>query len=287
MLLFLMHFFLVIFSTILLCLPLYLFVVFKILSPGGAVRRFFSKIILYFSETWVSFNSFLIDNTAKLKLELDIKTDLNLDKNYLILANHQSWIDILLLQKIFRKRTPFLRFFLKKELFWLPFLGIAFWALDFPFMNRYSKEYLKKHPEKAGDDLKATQKTCKKLSKIPFSLINFPEGTRRTNKKAKNSKFKKLLAPKAGGIAFVLEALEGNIHHILDVDIIYSKDEVSIYDLLSGRLGKVKVVIHELKLPEYFGKRSYQKDKAYKAEFQQWVNSNWKAKDLRLSAESV
>jgi len=33
-------------------------------------------------------------------------------------------------------------FFIKKELMWVPFLNLAWWSLDFPFLERYSKEYL-------------------------------------------------------------------------------------------------------------------------------------------------
>ena len=42
---------------------------------------------------------------------------------YLVLANHQSWVDIAVLQRIFHRKIPFLKFFIKKELLWLPILG--------------------------------------------------------------------------------------------------------------------------------------------------------------------
>ncbi len=53
-------------------------------------------------------------------------------------SNHRSWVDILVLQSIFNRRIPFLKFFLKRQLIWVPLLGLAWWALDFPFMRRYS-----------------------------------------------------------------------------------------------------------------------------------------------------
>ncbi len=55
---------------------------------------------------------------------------------YLVSSNHQSWVDILVLQRIFHGRIPFLKFFLKQELIWVPVIGLAWWALDFPFMKR-------------------------------------------------------------------------------------------------------------------------------------------------------
>jgi len=55
-------------------------------------------------------------------------------------------VDILVLQRVFHRKIPFLKFFIKKELFWFPFLGQAWWALDFPFIKRYSKAKLQKKP---------------------------------------------------------------------------------------------------------------------------------------------
>ena len=63
---------------------------------------------------------------------------MHINGHYLVLANHQSWVDILVLQKVFNRRIPLLRFFLKRQLFWVPLLGLAWWALDFPFMGRYT-----------------------------------------------------------------------------------------------------------------------------------------------------
>lgn len=285
-LLFIVHFILIIFNTILWCLPLYVLVLVKRLSPVGNFRFAVSKAILAIGENWIAFNSFLVEKSAKTKVIVHSDVPLTMDNSYLLLANHYSWVDIIVLQKVFNRKTPLLRFFLKKELFWLPFLGLAFWALDFPFMHRYSKEYLKKNPDKKGKDLEATIKTCRKIRNIPFSLINFPEGTRFTNKKHKkqNSPFKHLLKPKAGGIAFVLEAFEGNIDHILDVSIVYKETEkIDMLNLLSGKITEIHLYIKELEIPEHFGKRSYQDDDHYRAEFQSWTNEVWSNKDKELA----
>ena len=44
---------------------------------------------------------------------------------YLMTSNHQSWADILVLQKVTNRRVPSLKFFLKQELIWVPLLGLA------------------------------------------------------------------------------------------------------------------------------------------------------------------
>lgn len=273
-------------NTIFWCIPVYLFVIVKRLLPGGPLRQACSKCILWLSGNWVYFNGLLVDHIAKIPIQID-RNDLNLNPeySYLIVANHQSWVDIIILQKIFHNKVPFLRFFLKKELIWLPFLGIAFWALDFPFMNRYSKQYLEKHPEKKGKDLEATIHTCRKIRNIPFSLINFPEGTRSNPEKIENSKaeHQNLLTPKAGGLAFTLEAFEGNIQHMIDVSILYPESGVDMGKLLRGDISKIQIHIREVVIPEHFGTKSYAEDNQYKQEFQNWMNNIWAEKDEILN----
>jgi 1-acyl-sn-glycerol-3-phosphate acyltransferase len=122
---------------------------------------------------------------------------------YLVNCNHQSWADILVLQHLLTHRIPLLKFFLKQQLLWVPVMGLAWWALDFPFMRRHSEEVLKAHPELRGKDQEATRLACEKFSLIPTSVMNFCEGTRFTPTKhqRQQSPYRHLLRPKAGGIA--------------------------------------------------------------------------------------
>src|SRR5690554_7703962 len=77
---------------------------------------------------------------------------------FLVPSNHPSLVDILALQAVFNRRAPFPKFFPKQQLILVPVIGLAWWGLDFPFMKRYTREYLIKHPEKRGEDLKATRR---------------------------------------------------------------------------------------------------------------------------------
>ena len=83
--------------------------------------------------------------------------ELRRDTSYLVISDHRSWVDIPALIQTLNRRTPFFKFFLKKELIWVPFLGLAWWALDYPFMKRYTKAFLAKNPELAGKDLEITK----------------------------------------------------------------------------------------------------------------------------------
>lgn len=118
-------------------------------------------------------------------------------------------------------------------------------------MKRYSKAYLAKHPEKAGKDLETTRRTCAKFRGKPTAIFNFVEGTRFTQAKHRQqqSPFKHLLKPKAGGIAFVLDAMGEQLQSIINVTIHYPNGAPGFWDLLCGRVRHIVVHFEELAIP--------------------------------------
>lgn len=56
------------------------------------------------------------------------------------------------------------KYFLK-QLAWVPFIELACWALDIPFMRRYSRSYHIRHPERRGKDVETTRRSCEKISR--------------------------------------------------------------------------------------------------------------------------
>jgi len=191
----------------------------------------------------------------------------------------------LVLQKVLNGQVPFLKFFLKQQLIWVPVLGLAWWALDFPFMRRYSKSYIKKNPHKKGKDFETTKKACEKFKAIPISIMNFSEGTRFTEDKHKrqNSPFQHLLKPKAGGIGYVLTLMGDEITKILDVTIDYpNHHSPSFWDLMTGRLDKVVVHAVLLDIPQEV-QGSYIESPEQRRKVQKWVNELWLQKDQKLT----
>jgi 1-acyl-sn-glycerol-3-phosphate acyltransferase len=177
-----------------------------------------------------------------------------------------------------------LKFFLKKELIWVPFLGLAWWALDFPFMKRYTKSFLKKHPHLKGKDLEITQKACKKFKTMPVSVMNFLEGTRFTLEKhhRQQSPFVHLLKPKAAGIAFVLAALGEQMHQMLNVTIAYPEGARNFWQFLCGNVKEIRVCVESLPInPELIG--DYYTNKKFRVTFQNHLNAMWAEKDALLS----
>lgn len=257
-----------------------------LLTPFKALP-FIKTLILIFAKSWIHVNVLIF----KIFIRSDIqifgldKVDLSQNKSYLITSNHQSWIDIFFLQMIFLKRVPFLRFFLKQELIWVPILGLCWQALDFPFMKRYSKEEVAKDPSLAGKDLETTRRFCEKFKNIPISVVNFAEGTRFTKEKhlKKKSPYKKLLTPKAGGLGFVLGALGPYLDQILDVTIIYKGNKFSFLNFMLGKIETVSIYIKAIDInKELIG--DYQKDLEYKQNMQNFLNEMWDQKDKLIQS---
>jgi 1-acyl-sn-glycerol-3-phosphate acyltransferase len=227
----------------------------------------------------------MLNTFTRLRITTSIDANLDPRGHYLVLANHQSWVDIPVLQAIFNRRIPLLRFFLKSQLFWVPLLGLAWWALDFPFMKRYSREQLERRPELAGRDIEATRRACAKFRALPVSIMNFVEGTRFTPAKhAKQvSPFARLLKPKAGGIAFVLDAMGDALHSILDITIVYPKGRPSMADLFADRIGEVRIEVQQYPIPAELRAGDYKNDPAFRERVQAWINSLWSSKDRTIA----
>jgi len=264
-------------------LPLFALSLLKVMLPIRAIRRGCSRALIVIAESWIAFNSLMFEWFTRTRWQLDGLDGLRTDGNYLVLCNHQSWVDIPVLQKIFNRRIPFLRFFLKSQLIWVPLLGPAWWALDFPFMKRYSKEMLAAHPELQGKDMEATRRACEKFRHMPVSVMNFVEGTRFTPVKhdAQSSPYRHLLRPKAGGVAFVLNAMGDALHAILDVTIVYPGSPSTFMDLISGRIRDIRVQVRELPIHDEL-RGEYESDAAFRERFQTWVNALWADKDARI-----
>ncbi|MCY1419171.1 putative acyltransferase YihG [compost metagenome] len=271
-------------STVFWALLLFSMTLVKLLLPFAPAQRLCSRIMSLIAEGWIGCNKFWMNLVQGTRWNVQGLQGLQYGHSYLVTSNHQSWVDILVLQYQLNRRIPLLRFFLKQELIWVPIIGLCWWALDFPFMKRYSKAYLAKYPEKKGEDLATTRKACAKFSRIKVAVFNFLEGTRFTRAKhdQQQSPFDTLLKPKAGGIAFVLDAMGEQLRTLVNVTIHYPDGAPTFWCLLSGKLKNVVMRFEELEIPRQFVGRSYDQDEVYRLEFQQWVNQLWERKDQLL-----
>ena len=275
---------LIVINTLVHAVPLLTAGVVKAVLPLAAVRRACNPVLTGLAESWIAVNTWMIAAFTRTRFEVEGTAELDRHGHYLVLANHQSWVDILVLQKVFNRKVPLLRFFLKRSLFWVPVLGLAWWALDFPFMGRYSRRQIARNPELGRRDIQTTRKACEKFRDIPVSVMNFVEGTRFTDAKhaQQSSPYRHLLKPKSGGVAFVVDAMGQGLHSILDVTIAYPDGRPSMMDLMANRVGMVKVLVRQRPIPEGLVGGNYQEDRAFRARFQQWMNGLWQEKDADM-----
>ncbi|WP_444996441.1 acyltransferase [Aliikangiella sp. IMCC44359] len=266
--------------------PILIIAFIKLILPIKAITAFCNYLLNFFASSWISINTLVNKLTKPITWEVTLPENLSTKEWYLVVANHKSWVDILALQQTLNGKIPFLKFFLKQELFWIPVLGIAWWALDFPFMKRYSKSYLKKNPHKKGKDFDTTKEACEKFKSIPISIMNFAEGTRFTAEKQARQKspYQHLLKPKSGGIGYVLTLMGDEITKVLNITIDYPDNQqaFSFWDYLCGRVRRIKLHAELIDTPQSI-KGDYINDPNNRRETQQWVNRLWQEKDERLS----
>ena len=256
----------------------------KLLAPGQRMRLWVDPLLLRVAEAWIAGNSAWMRLTQRTAWDVQGLDGLEARSWYLVTANHQSWVDILVLQHLLNRRIPLLKFFLKQALIWVPVMGLAWWALDFPFMRRHSEAYLQKHPEMRGRDQATTRRACEKFALIPTSVMNFLEGTRFTAVKhaRQQSPYQHLLKPKTGGMAVALHAMGEKFQAVLDVTIVYPDGIPSFWQFLSGRVARVVVRVNALQVPTDLVGADYGSDAAVRQAFQQWVHQLWLAKDARI-----
>ena len=257
----------------------------KALLPFAPFRGALSRALIAIAEQWIAVNGALFGLFTPTQWQVEGLDGLHREGWFLVLSNHQSWVDIPVLQKTFNRRIPFLRFFLKKQLIWVPVLGLAWWALDFPFMQRHSKATLERHPELRNQDKEATRKACERFRESPVSVMNFVEGTRfRTHKhEQQGSPFVHLLRPRAGGVAFVLEAMGEMLQSIIDVTIVYPDGRPTMIDLLAGRVRRIRVHVRQLPIPAEFLGGDYESDAEFRTRFQRWMSALWTEKDALIT----
>ncbi len=265
---------------------LFMFAILKFLLPLPQLRRGFNWILHRIAENWITCNSGWMRLTQKTQWDVQGLEGLNYHGWYLVVSNHQSWVDIIVLQHLLNRRIPLLKFFLKRELIRVPIMGLAWWALDFPFLHRHGFEYLKKHPEQKGKDFETTRRACEKFAHIPTSVMNFLEGTRFTNAKHARQKkeYKFLLRPKSGGLALALNVLGDKFNSLLDVTIVYPDSIPTFWEFLCGKVKRIIVRMKTIEIPQQFLHGDYEGDPVFRDAMHKWVQQLWREKDLQIES---
>lgn len=278
-------FLLLLFNTLLWCTPFVLLALFKLI-PWRWWRRRCTRALLLLGEGWIAGVNLLTGMLPGLAWDIEAPGPLHRNASYLLLANHQSWADIPVLLRLFGGRIPFPVFFVKKQLRRLPLIGLAMWALDFPFVERYSREEVERRPELRGRDLETARQACKQYRGTPVTLVNFPEGTRFAwdKHRQQGSPFRHLLTPHPGGTAVVLSTLGPQLATVLDATIAYPEGPPRFWDFLCGRVPQVRVRVRQRPIPPQFAGRDFWTDAEFRQQFRTWLEGLWREKDRQLTA---
>jgi 1-acyl-sn-glycerol-3-phosphate acyltransferase len=273
-------------NTLFWCSLLFLVALVKLVLPFKAVRATIDRTLNWIATQWIAGNSAWMRLTQRTEWDVEGIDGLAYRGWYMVNCNHQSWVDILVLQHLLNRRIPLLKFFLKQQLIYVPVIGLAWWALDFPFMRRHSHAYLKKHPEKRFEDIETTRRACEKFALVPTSVMNFAEGTRfrAWKHKAQQSPYRHLLKPKAGALALALGALGDKFDSLLDVTIVYPEGAPTFWHFLRGDLKQVVVRARRVAIPPEFRAGDYSRDSAFRMAFQDWLQGIWLDKDAQIDA---
>lgn len=262
------------------------FAVLKLLLPVPALQRFMTRMMTRVSHgPWRLGNAVVFLMTLGHHRDIQIDGTLSMDESWLLVSNHRSWVDIPLLVDVVGREIPFPRFFLKRQLLWVPIIGFAGWALDMPFMKRHTRAEIAANPALAREDLETTRRACEKFRSQPVTVVNFLEGTRFTPAKhdTRSSPFQHLLRPKSGGLAFAVDAMGEQFAGVIDVTLAYRPSRRGpLWSFLCGDQRGMQVHVAVRPLPAEFLHGHYQDDPQYRARFQTWVNDLWRDKEARI-----
>jgi 1-acyl-sn-glycerol-3-phosphate acyltransferase len=275
-------------STLALSVVLWVLALGKLLAPEGPPRQRVRALLARVAEGWIGINNGLLALGRNTRWDLELPEGLDREGAYLVISNHQSWVDILVLQRCFNRRLPLLRFFLKKQLIWVPLLGVDWWALDFPFMHRATREQVRRNPKLRGADLESARRACEKFSEVPVSMMAFPEGTRFSEAKraARGSPYRNLLPPRAGGVGQVLYALGERLDACVDVTIAYPGSSVqappTFWKLLCGMVPHITVRARARNIPPALLGAEFRDDLEARGKLEAWLGRIWSEKDALL-----
>lgn len=249
-------------------------------SVQHASKRFLQSCAI----TWTSITNAINAMGLRNKITVTGGTLTKDRHTHLLIANHRSWADILVLKYVFNRKVPMLTFLMKRPLIWtLPIIGFTMKALNYPFLYRPTLKDIRKNPTLKNIDARVIQAACAQFKVAPTTIAIFVEGSRFSSEKhlKQKSPFQHLLKPHAASIALILANLPQDITEIIDVTIHYDKKHFSMFDFLCGRV-RVHVTYDCLPVtPDMIG--DFTKDRQYRTHIQGWLNNRFAQKDAQLN----
>ncbi len=260
-------------NLLLWCVPLLLLFPLKVLVPP--MRPWFARRAADVYRAAVTVDDWWLGTVSGASWQQPA-LDLDTDETCVVISNHVSWADIFVLQSVVSRQGPILKFLCKRELAWIPVLGLIFLAFDFPMLRRRAGSHgVHRH----RSDIERIREACAGLADAPAAMLAFVEGTRfREAKRDPGAALEHLLPPRVGGFAAILAALEPLRVTVVDVALVYPEPRPAplFWHFLAGRCGPIGVVVQATPAAVIASEGAMP-----------WLTRRWAEKDALLRSASL
>ncbi len=261
--------------TAIVCMAIFVIALVRLITPFRGARKSLTGAMDGAVTFWVTINSWLLRVFGVTYIEMNVEGELKDRSNWwVITSNHQSWSDVVIIQVSLLRLAPTIKFFTKRELIWVPFIGLAMWLLRFPYVRRFSREAARKDRSLYDKNRLTMERAAQQFLERPVSVLTFVEGTRfsQDKQRAQKSPFKHLLVPRTGGLAFALETLESELTQIVDLTIYYEDAVPGFWEFFCGACPNVKLDVRPIELTG-----------EWRTNLKEMVLQLWEQKDRRIS----
>jgi 1-acyl-sn-glycerol-3-phosphate acyltransferase len=199
-----------------------------------------------------------------------------LREDALLVANHQEMPDITAVMKFckIKRRLGDMKYFVKKQLKWVPGMGWGMQFLDCLFIDRdwaSDREHIQRTFARLVDD------------RVPVHLVSFVEGTRLTFAKLAAAQEyarahglqvpRHVLVARTKGFAATVEGLRSHITAVYDLTIAYENGVPTLWQYIKGLVRRIHVHVRRFPVADL---------PASAEELRQWLQDRWQEKDELL-----
>jgi lysocardiolipin and lysophospholipid acyltransferase len=238
-------------------------------------RRAFRAVNRWCANTWWGLCVTAADRFYKVQV-IFTGDDVPMRENVLLVVNHQQMPDIPAIMKFARTKDRLgdLKFFVKKQLKWVPGMGWGMQFLDCLYIDRDWTA-----------DRETIRTTFARLvdGKVPVYLVSFVEGTRLTLKKLKAAREYAgshglrlpihTLVPRTKGFEASVEGLRRHLDAVYDLTISYEVGVPTLWQYLKGLVRRIHVHVRRFPINNL-------PDSA--EDLRRWLLDRWREKDELL-----
>jgi lysocardiolipin and lysophospholipid acyltransferase/lysophosphatidic acid acyltransferase/lysophosphatidylinositol acyltransferase len=197
-------------------------------------------------------------------------------ENALLIANHQQMPDIPAIMKFCKTKARLgdMKYFVKKQLKWVPGMGWGMQFLDCLFIDR-----------DWASDREQIRKTFARLvdGNVPVHLVSFVEGTRFTTAKLEAAQAyatenglpvpRHTLVPRSKGFSASVEGLRSHVTAVYDLTIAYEQGVPTLWQYLKGLVQRIHVHVRRFPIEEL---------PKSAVDLREWLLSRWDEKNELL-----